>query len=75
MLSDTDFALALACLERVRTQVEQAVVTLGDTNIRITVSIGVTQYQAGDSIEKTIDRADLALYAAKAQGRNQVVSC
>nr|WP_315207148.1 GGDEF domain-containing protein [uncultured Albidiferax sp.] len=75
LLSDTDFALALACLERVRTQVEQAVVTLGAIEIRITVSIGVTQYQTGDSIEQTIDRADLALYAAKAQGRNQVVSC
>ena len=75
LLSDTDFALALACLERVRTQVEQAVVALGAIEIRVTVSIGVTQYQTGDSIEQTIDRADLALYAAKAQGRNQVVSC
>lgn len=74
LLTDTDFALALACLERVRTQVEQAVVTLGQIEIRITVSIGVTQFQAGDSTEQTIDRADLALYAAKAQGRNQVVS-
>ncbi|WP_367846206.1 GGDEF domain-containing protein [Rhodoferax sp. WC2427] len=75
LLADSDFALALACLERVRTQVEAAVVTLGQIEIRITVSIGMTQYQSGDSIEKTVDRADLALYAAKAQGRNQVVSC
>ena len=74
LLSDTDFALAMACLERVRTQVEQMVVAVGEIEIRVTVSIGVTQYQQGDSIEQTIDRADLALYAAKAQGRNQVVS-
>ncbi|WP_295958819.1 GGDEF domain-containing protein [Rhodoferax sp.] len=74
LLGDTNFALALACLERVRAQVEQAVVAMGEIEIRITVSIGVTQYQTGDSIEQTIDRADLALYAAKAQGRNQVVS-
>lgn len=74
LLSDTDFALAMASLERVRTQVEQMVVAVGEIEIRVTVSIGVTQYQQGDSIEQTIDRADLALYAAKAQGRNQVVS-
>nr|WP_315185109.1 GGDEF domain-containing protein [uncultured Albidiferax sp.] len=74
LLADTDFALALACLERVRTQVAQTVVSLGEIDIRITVSIGVTQFQTGDSIEQTINRADLALYAAKAQGRNQVVS-
>ncbi len=74
LLTDTDFALALACLDRVRTQVAQMVVPMGEVEIRVTVSIGVTQYQAGDSIAQTIDRADLALYAAKAQGRNQVVS-
>lgn len=74
LLTDTDFGLALACLERVRTQVAQAVVVVSGMNIRVTVSIGVTQYQPGDSIEKTIERADLALYAAKAQGRDRVVS-
>ncbi|MBC7681435.1 MAG: GGDEF domain-containing protein, partial [Ferruginibacter sp.] len=74
LLTDTDFGFALDCLERVRTQVAQAVVVVGGVDIRVTVSIGVTQYQAGDSIEKTIERADLALYAAKAQGRDRVVS-
>ncbi len=74
LLTDTDFGLAVACLERVRTQVAQMVVELDEVKIHVTVSIGFTQFQTGDSIEHTIDRADLALYAAKAQGRNRVVS-
>ncbi len=74
LLTDTDFALALACLERVRASVAQMVVPLDGVEIRVTVSIGVTQFQPGDTIEQTIDRADLALYAAKAQGRDRVLS-
>ncbi len=74
LLTDTDFVLGLACLERVRAQVAQMAVAVGEVEIRVTVSIGVTQYQPGDAIEQTIDRADLALYAAKAQGRDRVVS-
>ncbi len=41
--------------------------------ISITVSIGVTEYQAGDEITSLLDRADKALYQAKHEGRNRVV--
>ena len=44
-----------------------------DNTINITISIGVSQYQEGNSLEKLIDRADLALYQAKERGRNQVI--
>lgn len=37
----------------------------------ITVSIGLAQYQ-GEELEEFLDRADQALYTAKANGRNQV---
>ena len=74
LLTDAEIAVGLACLERVRARIAAAVVVFGGAEIRFTVSIGVTEFQLGDSVEKTIDRADLALYAAKAQGRNQIVS-
>jgi diguanylate cyclase (GGDEF)-like protein len=42
------------------------------TVVQKTVSFGVTVYQKGDSHETLIDRADKALYKAKAGGRNRV---
>ena len=39
---------------------------------RITVSIGFTEIRRGDSPSSALERADKAVYYAKAQGRNQV---
>jgi len=38
----------------------------------ITVSIGVSQYKQGESLEDFVNRADQALYFAKNSGRNRV---
>ncbi|HSH86538.1 MAG: GGDEF domain-containing protein [Methylophilus sp.] len=38
----------------------------------ITISLGVTAYQAGETAESFLNRADQALYTSKAKGRNQV---
>ena len=40
----------------------------------VTVSIGVAAVEADESAEQTVARADKHLYAAKASGRNRVVS-
>lgn len=39
-----------------------------------TVSIGVTEFQRGESADSICSRVDAALYAAKAEGKNRVVS-
>ena len=41
--------------------------------VSITVSIGVSSFQNGDSAKHLVDRADRCLYKAKAAGKNRVV--
>lgn len=41
---------------------------------RITMSVGVAEWCAGETVEEVIERADAALYTAKHNGRNQVAS-
>jgi diguanylate cyclase len=37
---------------------------------RITVSVGVSEYDPGEPLSRILERADAALYAAKNSGRN-----
>jgi len=45
-----------------------------DTIISITLSIGASVHKKGDTVATVIERADKALYKAKRNGKNQVVS-
>ena len=38
----------------------------------ITVSLGVSQFKAGESIEQLIERCDSNLYKSKQTGRNRI---
>ena len=55
--------------EKIRKSVEKNVF---NNEIRITVSIGVSESKENDTSELIIERADQALYLAKNDGRNQV---
>ncbi len=72
MLCDTQLEDAQELLERVRVAVAALQVAHASRPVRFTVSAGLALYQAGDTIEHTLERADQALYAAKALGRNRV---
>jgi len=63
--------------ENIRKKIEQLEVQTSKGILNFTVSIGIAQYKDdkdSKSIEKTIIRADDALYIAKNSGRNQVKS-
>lgn len=68
----TDLASGLAAVERLREGLAQSDIECADgIEIRVTVSIGVTVLDPNAPVEVSIDRADRALYAAKAAGRNR----
>lgn len=61
---------AIVLAEKLRTKIEShQFSTVQD----ITVSLGVTTFRKGCSVEEMIDQADKALYRAKEKGRNNVV--
>jgi len=70
-LPETDLDSALIPAERIRSMLEETSVQHGPVMFRITVSIGISQYQPGDTIETVLGRADQAMYEAKQTGRNR----
>lgn len=71
-LAPLDAAMTKA--ERVRCQIEAIRFPSIADNFGVTVSIGIAEYQCGESPDDAISRADAALYQAKAQGRNRIVA-
>ncbi|MBX3621677.1 MAG: GGDEF domain-containing protein [Rhizobacter sp.] len=64
---------AVAAAERFRERVAALDVSRWTPGRHVTISVGVTRLVAGDTLSSLLRRADEALYAAKAAGRNCVV--
>lgn len=72
LLPRTKLADALYVAERSRTTVEALQFLTGDSQLHVTVSIGVVEIQSDETIKEFVKRADAALYSAKLAGRNCV---
>lgn len=76
ILPDTPLSAGLKVAEMLRKSVESKEVVNKASNEhlgRITLSIGIAEYTAGEDIPELIERADVALYDAKRAGRNRVI--
>ncbi len=60
--------------EKLRTKIERCEFEFQGNPVPITVSGGITEVREGDIVDDIYDRADKALYAAKGQGRNCIVT-
>jgi diguanylate cyclase (GGDEF)-like protein len=67
-----DLALTQKLGERIRDAVSDEGVELGNDNITLTVSVGITLGTADSDPEFLVAVADSAMYQAKRQGRNRV---
>lgn len=74
ILTNTDLAGAKVWAENLRHRTECLEFPGLPTGFSITVSIGIAQHQPGEDVDKTVSRADRALYRAKSEGRNRIVA-
>ena len=74
LLPEAALSAARIGVERLRGRVAATPLAhLSGVPIRVTVSVGLAAHIAGESVTQTLERADRALYEAKAQGRNRTV--
>lgn len=74
IMPETDAQGAKQAAEKIRETIEKIEFVYKDEKVRVTVSIGVTcTTQADTKHEQVFERADMAVYKAKENGRNQVM--
>ncbi len=73
MMSDTRAALARGGLERLHQRVGALRILHGSEAVGVTLSAGMAEHHAGESVAQTLERAERALQDAKTQGRDRVV--
>lgn len=71
-LPETSGTQAKITAERLRTAIENLTVNYKDSTVSTTASIGVAEYQPGQTLNALINLADKQLYLAKNKGRNRV---
>lgn len=73
IMPDSTSASAAAVADRIRSQIEATVIQTARGPIRSTVSAGIAVGSNGpETLQSLLNKADAALYEAKASGRNRV---
>jgi diguanylate cyclase len=74
LMPDTRAALARGGLERLHQRVGALRILHGSTEVGVTLSAGLAEHHAGESVGQTLERAERALADAKTLGRDRVVA-
>lgn len=72
LIPEAGLAEAKQMADRLLRAVRSLRIAHGGAELRITVSVGLSEAQAGDTAEAWVQRADRALYRAKQTGRDRV---
>jgi diguanylate cyclase len=73
LLPDTDVAEAQACVQRMRDHVSALSFSQIHPSLKVTFSAGLSVCHGTESVERSVERADQAMYEAKRAGRNCTV--
>ena len=74
LIAHTALSGAASVAERIRAQVAHHRFKINGRAFTVTISLGVSSYHKGDTLNSLIKRADACLYQAKESGRNRVVT-
>lgn len=73
VLNRCDVTQGQAIADKIRSKIEQSHLLYSGKNVHVTISVGVTIHQEGDTLETLVGRADKALYCAKKSNKNCTV--
>jgi len=74
LLVENELSDAVDIAQELRGSVERLKIFSEERPVAVTCSLGVAEWEAGDTIDTLLRRADVALYEAKRTGRNKVVA-
>ena len=74
LLMEGDLSDAVEIAQKFRHDIEKLGLFDGERPVAVTCSAGVAEWEAGDTIDTLLRRADVAMYEAKRTGRNKVVA-
>ncbi len=74
ILLQADLQATIQVAERICRDIASNIVHCENTDISVTVTMGIADYQEGKTVRSMIDEADRNLYCGKKNGKNQVVS-
>ncbi|SDT89791.1 diguanylate cyclase (GGDEF) domain-containing protein [Stappia sp. ES.058] len=73
VLPDTPISVSITLAEQMRKSLCATPVTVNGHDIAVTLSLGVTEFDAHEKMDAALSRADRLLYQAKETGRNRTV--
>lgn len=73
VLSRCDETQAYAIADKIRAKIEQSNLLYSGQSVYVTISVGVTIHQMGDTFDTLLGRADKALFCAKKSNKNCTV--
>ena len=73
LLPETNTEDAKLAMEKLRLKIEESPFHFRGERVQVTVSIGLSEFVKGDTLDQVFERADQAVYEAKNAGRNRIV--